>query len=109
MSTLSVVLLQLCMGQEAPMHSSESKRCILAEQHAVMPHMFHYTVRADSFVRCEIVRRVRVQLALQLTAPVVPQHHSGSAQRTSSRKQPVCAVGTLPASCSSDEVKRELA
>ena len=52
MSTLSVVLLQLCMGQEAPMHSSESKRCILAEQHAVMPHMFHYTVRADS--RCAL-------------------------------------------------------
>ena len=45
------------------------------------------------FVRCECAE-LHVQLACQLGAPVVPKHHSSSAQRTSTRKQSVRAVCT---------------
>ena len=102
-------------GATSAVHGPRSTDAQLREQalhfdraaHCNTSHVSLYV--PTPLMRCEMVRRVHVQLAWQLRAPVVPQHHSGSAQRTSSRQQPICAVGALPALNDCDDVGQDLA
>ena len=65
------MLFELDLGCKALMHSSEGKYYIVIAADSTLQSIACLILRGGS------LRRVHVQLALRLGAPVVPQHHAG--------------------------------